>query len=105
MMMFNLLVLLPLTGQSPHALIQGPQKNPLVLVQTIPLPDVEGRIDHLAVDIKNQRLFMAALGNNTLEVIDLRAGKRIHTIRGLREPQGVAYVWQRERIYVAKSHG
>ena len=53
---------------------------PLSLVQKIPLPDVTGRIDHLAVDIQGQRLFVAALGNNTLEVVDLKAGKRIHSI-------------------------
>ena len=53
-----------------------PQKTtPLRLVQTIALPNVEGRIDHLAVDVQNQRLFLAALGNNTLEVIDLKSGK------------------------------
>src|SRR5689334_22200822 len=88
-------------GSSRLVIEQGPQRNPLKLVQTIPLPDVEGRIDHLAADTKGQRLFVAAPGNNTLEVIDLKAGKRVHSIRGLREPQGVAYVWQRDRIYVA----
>ena len=60
----------------------------LRLVQTIPLPHVEGRIDHLAVDLQGQRLFVAALGNNTLEVLDLKAGTRLHTITGLHEPQG-----------------
>jgi hypothetical protein len=44
---------------------------------------VEGGIDHLAVDVPCHRLFPAALGNNTLEVIDLRAGKVIHSIKGL----------------------
>ena len=47
------------------------QNGPLRLVQTIPMPGVEGRIDHLAVDLKGQRLFVAALGNNTVEVVDL----------------------------------
>src|SRR5215212_7625454 len=46
-------------------------------VQTIRLPGVEGRIDHLAVDLTDQRLFLAALENNTLEVVDLKAGKQI----------------------------
>lgn len=58
-------------------------------VQTIPLEQVEGRIDHLDVDLKTRRLFVAALGNNTLEVIDLQEGRRLHTIADLREPQGV----------------
>src|SRR5438128_898621 len=64
----------------------------LQLVQTIPLPHVEGRIDHLAVDLQGQRLFVAALGNNTLEVLDLKAGTRLHSITGLHEPQGVVFI-------------
>lgn len=74
---------------------------PLRLVQTVPLPDVHGRIDHFDVDLAHQRLFMSALGNNTLEVFDLRTNKLIHTIRGLDEPQGVTYAPQSNRIFVA----
>jgi hypothetical protein len=44
---------------------------PLRLEKTILLPDVQGRIDHLSLDVKNQRLFVAALGNNTVEVVDV----------------------------------
>lgn len=75
--------------------------GPLRLVGTIPLPNVKGRIDHMAIDVKGQRLFVAALGNNTLEIIDLRTKKLIHTITGLSEPQGVAYVPDLNRILVA----
>src|SRR5215470_3733306 len=64
----------------------------LQLLQTIPLPHVEGRIDHMAVDLRGQRLFVAALGNNTLEVLDLKAGTHLHTITGLHEPQGVVFI-------------
>src|SRR5690349_6910030 len=64
---------------------------PLVLETTIPLPGVSGRIDHIALDRGRQRLFVAALGNNTVEAIDLRAGKRSDRIAGLHEPQGVGY--------------
>ena len=60
--------------------------QPLRLETTIELPDVQGRIDHLSVDVKGQRLFVSALGNNTVEVIDLKAGKRVKTITGLQEP-------------------
>jgi DNA-binding beta-propeller fold protein YncE len=74
---------------------------PLRLIGTIPLRNVKGRIDHMAVDVKGQRLFVAALGNNTLEVIDLRAAKLIRSITGLSEPQGVAYVPDLNRILVA----
>jgi hypothetical protein len=78
---------------------------PLTLQQTIPLAGVEGRIDHLAVDLAGQRLFLAALGNNTLEVIDLRAGKVIHHLRDLREPQGVSYAPEVGRIFVGVGGG
>ncbi|MGH9437916.1 MAG: YncE family protein [Terriglobia bacterium] len=74
---------------------------PLRLVQTIPLPGVHGRIDHFDVDPVHHRLFMSALGNNTLEVFDLRTDKLIHSIRGLDEPQGVTYAPQTNRIFVA----
>jgi DNA-binding beta-propeller fold protein YncE len=66
-------------------------KEPLRLVQTILLPNVKGRMDHLGVDIKGKRLFAAALENNTLEVIDLKAGKRVFSIPGQSKPQGVFY--------------
>ncbi len=77
------------------------QNAPLRLIETIPLPNVHGRIDHFDVDLKGRRLFMSALGNNTLEVFDLRSNKIIYTIRGLREPQGVTYVPKSNRIFVA----
>jgi len=65
------------------------------------MPHVEGRIDHMALDVAGQRLFVAALGNNTLEVIDVRNAKHLRTIPGLHEPQGVAYTPATTRIYVA----
>lgn len=73
----------------------------LRLAQTIPLPGVSGRFDHFAIDHKGQRLFVAALGNNTVEVIDLAGGKRARTLTGLRKPQGVAYLPSRNQIIVA----
>ena len=74
---------------------------PLKLEQTIPLPDVQGRIDHMSIDVKGQRLFASALGNNTVEVIDLKSGQRAKSISGLQEPQGVLYVPSKDRLYVA----
>src|ERR1041385_7512111 len=65
------------------------------------MPEVQGRIDHLSIDVKGQRLFVSALGNNTLEVIDVKSGKRVKTISGLKEPQGALYVAESDRIYVA----
>jgi DNA-binding beta-propeller fold protein YncE len=79
--------------------------EPLKLTRTIPLPGVEGRIDHLSVDLAGHRLFVAALGNNTVEVVDLIAGQRMQTIKGLHEPQGVLCVPQRNRIYIANGEG
>jgi DNA-binding beta-propeller fold protein YncE len=79
----------------------GQTEGPLKLTQTIPLPDVKGRLDHLAVDLSGQRLFLCALGNNTLEVIDLAKGTRVHSISGLGAPQGVAYVAASNRLWVA----
>ena len=76
----------------------------LRLVQTIPLPHVEGRIDHMAVDLHGQRLFVAALGNNTLEVLDLQAGTHLHTITGLHEPQGVVVLPESNTIVITNGH-
>ena len=74
----------------------------LSLVQTIPLPNVTGRIDHLGVDKKGERLFVAELGNNSVDIIDLRGGKRISSITtGLNEPQGIAFVPELNRLFVA----
>ncbi len=71
-------------------------------IQTIPLSGVEGRIDHLAVDPADGRLFAAALENDTLEVVDLKSGERIREIGGLNEPQGVAYVPATDRLIVSE---
>jgi DNA-binding beta-propeller fold protein YncE len=78
---------------------------PLSVVQTIPLPGVERRIDHFAVDPAGKRLFVSALGNHTLEVLDVDAGKRITSIQGLKEPQGVAYLPRVHSIVVAMRGG
>src|SRR5215467_11071425 len=81
----------------------GQANEPLQLEKTIELPDVQGRIDHMSVDVKGQRLFVSALGNNTVEVIDVKAGKRLKTITGLAEPQGALYVPDADRLYVANA--
>jgi hypothetical protein len=73
---------------------------PLRLAQTIPLPGVSGRLDHLAVDIEGRRLFVAALGAGSLEVVDLASGARVRSIPGFHEPQGVLYIAPLDRIVV-----
>ncbi len=76
---------------------------PLVLERTIPLAGVSGRIDHMAVDLRRGRLFMAELGNGTVDMVDLAAGKAIHRIVGLKEPQGVGYSPQADLIAIASA--
>jgi DNA-binding beta-propeller fold protein YncE len=80
------------------------QPAALRLIQTIPLPGVIGRFDHFAVDAKGRRLFVAALGNNTLEVLDVAAGQRLKSIGGLHKPTGVLYLASSNRIAVANGN-
>jgi DNA-binding beta-propeller fold protein YncE len=79
--------------------------QPLKLTRTIPLPGVEGRIDHFAFDPADHRLFICALGNNTVEVVDLGRGERIRSITGLGSPQGIAYLPELDRLLVATDEG
>jgi len=79
----------------------APQKAPLLLVQEIPLPNVGGRIDHFTFDAKRKRVIGAALGNNTVEVVDTFAGRDIHSIAGAAAPQGVVYVGEFNKLFVA----
>ena len=85
--------------------VQAQEPSALRMVQTIPLPSVEGRIDHMAVDVKGQRLFIAALGNNSVEVLDLRAGKHLKSINGFSEPQGIGFIPEFNRIFIANGEG
>ena len=78
---------------------------PLELKQTIALPGVEGRIDHFTYDPAGERLFVCALGNNTVEVVDLRRGQRIHSITGLGSPQGILYTSDPDHLFVANDKG
>jgi DNA-binding beta-propeller fold protein YncE len=76
---------------------------PLILEAKIPLGQVSGRIDHLGIDLKRQRLLVAELGNNSLGVVDLPAGKVQRRIADLSEPQGVAYVPFSDSVFVANA--
>ena len=87
------------------AKIAAQSTTPLKLAQTIALDGVEGRIDHFAFDVRGERLFVCALGNNTVEVVDLRKGVRVHSITGLGAPQGIAYIPELDRIFVANDKG
>lgn len=73
--------------------------------RSIPLPGVEGRIDHMAFDERGGRLFVAALGNNTVEIVNVKEGKVAGRIAKLAEPQGVAYLADLDRLVVANGSG
>jgi DNA-binding beta-propeller fold protein YncE len=92
------IVLVAVSGRTGPA---EPDGAALELRQTIPLPGVEGRIDHFDLDAAGERLFVCALGNNTVEVFDLRKSERVHSISGLGSPQGLAYVPELNRLLVA----
>lgn len=73
----------------------------LTLQKEIALPNIKGRIDHIDINLKDQVAYIAALGNNTLEVVDLKTGKVTGSITGLDEPQGVVYVPKHQEILIA----
>lgn len=87
------------------AVVQAPpsaENQPLSLVQRIPVPtNVEGDFDHLGVDVKGGRLFIAGPDSGSVEVVDLRAGKWVRSIPGFKEPQGVWYVGEFNKLFVA----
>jgi DNA-binding beta-propeller fold protein YncE len=91
-----LLVLASVTANS-----AAQEKQALRLAQTIPMPGVKGRIDHMDVDVKGKRLFVAGLENGSLEVVDLQAGKRVKSTPGFQKPQGIAYVESLNKVFVA----
>jgi len=87
----------------PAAAIAQTASPPLILEAKIPLGEVSGRIDHLGIDLKRMRLLVAELGNDSLGVVDLAAGKVLRRIAGLGEPQGVAYVPFSDSVFVANA--
>lgn len=84
----------------------APGEKSMALIGAIELPRVEGRIDHLAFDPASQRLFVAALGNDTVEVLDLKNNSHLQSLSGFREPQGVAVAAGNvEAVAVANGQG
>jgi DNA-binding beta-propeller fold protein YncE len=77
---------------------------PLILTTTIPLPNVEGRIDHFAIDPAG-RVFVCVIGNNTVEVLETLTEKRVHTITGVPHPQGVVFASDVNKLFVASRDG
>src|SRR5436309_2563912 len=79
----------------------APKRAPLLLVQEISLPNVGGRIENFNFDAKRKRVIGAALGNNTVEVVDTFSGRDAHSITGAAAPQGLAYVSELNKLFVA----
>jgi hypothetical protein len=88
----------PLTGCRARS---DPARPSLVLERRIALPNVVGRIDHLAIDPAGQRLFVAELGNGTVEALDLAGGRSFGRLGPLKEPQGLGYLAGRDELAVA----
>jgi DNA-binding beta-propeller fold protein YncE len=82
---------------------QADDTPPLVPEATIVLPHTSGRIDHLAIDLARKHLFVAELGNGSVDVVDLAARQVVHRLTGLREPQGVLYAPSADRLAVASA--
>src|SRR4051812_17381450 len=76
---------------------------PMRQVQEIPLPGVQGRLDHFTIDAKRKRVIFSGLGNNTVQVVDAFAGRQIHQIDGLSQPQGTLYLPDTDTLYVANA--
>jgi heavy metal sensor kinase len=76
-------------------------QDSLTLKSRIDLPNVNGRIDHFSTDVKGRRLFVSALGNRTVEVLDTESGKRLHSISDVAEPQGLFFDAATNRLFVA----
>jgi len=82
---------------------QPAETTPLQLEAKIPLGNVHGRIDHMAVDLKRQRVFVAELGNDSIGIVDLANRKLLDRIAGLKRPQGVGYEPSADLLYVANA--
>ena len=94
-------ILMAVSIMAPASAMAQAAVAPLVLETKIPLGEVSGRIDHLGIDLRRERLFVAELGNDSLGVVDLAAGKVLRRIAGMSEPQGVAYIPSADSVYVA----
>src|ERR1700687_1913994 len=87
------------------AAAQGPTRElaPLQLIQKIPVPGVVGRIDHFTAFPKRRLLIFAALGNNSMEIVNTFQAKVVQSVKGLNEPQGVLYVPGLDKIFAANA--
>ena len=98
---FELAPFQPIAPKTASTTTSGTKQAILSLIQTIPIQNVAGRIDHMDIDVQGQRLFVAALGNNSVFVVDLASGKIIRSITGFNEPQGVVYIPETRSLFVS----
>ena len=98
---FELAPFQPIAPKTASTTTSGTKPTILSLIQTIPIQNVAGRIDHMDIDVQGQRLFVAALGNNSVFVVDLARGRVIRSIAGFNEPQGVVYIPQTHSLFVS----
>ena len=80
--------------------VRAQEKPPLKLVVTTPMPGFTGDFDHFGVDLKGNRLFLAAEDQKTVEVFDLRTGARTHSITGFGHPLVLYYLADSNRLLV-----
>jgi DNA-binding beta-propeller fold protein YncE len=80
--------------------VEAQRKVPLKLVITTPLPGYTGDLDHFGLDLKGNRLFLAAEDKKTVEVFNLRTGARLHTIEGFGHPLTMAYLPESDHLIV-----
>ncbi|MEA3003957.1 MAG: hypothetical protein QOH81_2745 [Sphingomonadales bacterium] len=99
----TLLLASALTAFSAAAVAQEREAPPLRLVQEIPLPGVQGRLDHFTIDPKRKRVIFSGLGNDSVQVVDAFAGRQIRQIDGLSQPQGSLYLPETDTLYVANA--
>src|ERR1700676_1060246 len=87
----------------PIAHAQEREAPPVREVQEIPLPGVQGRLDHFTIDAKRKRVIFSGLGNNSVQVVDVLAARMIRQIDGLAQPQGTLYLAEWDKLFVANS--
>src|SRR5258706_16157901 len=89
-----------LLGSSYGLTVGAQEKLPLKLVITTPMPGFTGDFDHFGLDLKGNRLFLAAEEHKTVEVFDLRSGERVHSIPGFGQPLMMIYLPESNQMIV-----
>src|SRR5512141_3027427 len=79
------------------------REKPLVFTEAVPLENAKGRFDHFAMG--GGRLFVAALGSNAVEAINIGGRILDHSITGVPDPQGVAFSPETNKLLVASGRG